>query len=90
MEIDKALSLSTAHIQRETSDLMEQEEVEALGCISWDNLRYGYIVYARTGDIDEMPEGLAQCVAVARALGCRYIMFDNAVDADDDLKTWEW
>jgi len=97
-EVMQVLVLSTAHLQRATAEAMEAHFHNRNKPRKWgDVLEYGYLVWTGSFDDDEppyidMPEELAEACVKAKALGCRYILYDQDGPRWDGLseRIYEW
>jgi len=81
--IEKALTLSTAHMPDEEPDF---------GSIRVAPHQYGFIIFV--ADIDELalhvPQWLRPLYMEALNYECTLINFDADVSQDDRFKTYEW
>lgn len=96
--IRKFLDLSTGHLRQSTRDLLDEDKGPTL---RFEHPEYGWFVYvsddvtdAATGEVlpgtdDPVPADLADCFALARQLGCEYIMFDIDGGFHPDLPTYD-
>lgn len=94
-EIDKMLTLSTAHISETTSELLEKDVLDGyfknISCYKKGDL--GFFVYLLNPDepLDQtIPSDLYACMQYADDLGCTVLCFDRDGDIMSDLKTYEW
>lgn len=52
---------------------------------------YGWIIYILDdANIEEAPEVIRNCIKLAKAQGCRWLMFDRDEDPIDELPTYDW
>lgn len=99
LEIAPMLFLSTAHLKKETAELMDR--IDAGSChpaehplnhVCFDAVEYGYLIWANPDEesIQHYPEEIAAAVRLAKANGCRYIKYDCDVEAIKELMTYDW
>lgn len=96
-EIDKMLSLSTAHITKATGDwLDEQSKLTAnneMELITYPKGEYGWFIPLYKEMFEEqkiIPESLLLILGYAWGTGCQWIMFDNEIEEIDDLPKYVW
>jgi hypothetical protein len=52
---------------------------------------YGWIIYILDdANVDELDGCVGDCLRLARANQCRWIMFDRDEDTIDELQTYDW
>ncbi|ADL36047.1 hypothetical protein bpr_II108 (plasmid) [Butyrivibrio proteoclasticus B316] len=92
MEINKMLSLSTAHITKETESKLSEQSIYEVNV--YEKSEYGYFIYPNIELLDkrgwDIPEDLKKCIGLAKANNCNWIVFDRDVDPVDELPTYEW
>ena len=93
MEKHNMLALSTAHVTKETADLMDNDK--AKGVVLYNKDGAGWFVYIPEAcDFDELeddcPSDLYQCMKFALDNGFDWIMFDCGVDVISELPEYEW
>ena len=102
--VDTYCFISTAHISRETDELMRLSSFSVEEHNTDDNLPvffpkfiggnlYGYIVVLSLDDDEELssyPEDLVACMRYADELGCGLLILDSDADIVDDLPTYDW
>lgn len=92
MDIEKVLTLSTAHLTKATGDLMS-DEPERLAMTIW-NAEYGWFLYAGAAnplpDRYVIPDDLAACMALATREGCTWLRLDRDGDLVEELPEYEW
>lgn len=91
MEINKMLSLSTAHVTERTAHIMENFNIDNV--VIYDKPNYGWFVYVPDRlEIEECqdicPDDLYECLLFARDNGCDWIMFDCDVEPITELKEY--
>lgn len=91
MEIERALILSTAHITRETADLLDDMQdsarliVYAKGGCGW------WIYTGRAATIDrKLPPELLRCIDTAQKQRCAWLMLDRDALPDASIPTYDW
>lgn len=98
MEITRMLTISTAHISKETADLLAGEY--PLGSVpTWemsvgiyDKDGYGWYIYS---SLDEhihpsMPEDLAACLRLAHKHQCAVLCLDTYGDVVEGFPVYDW
>ena len=81
LEIRSFLTLSTAHITRETSDLLTEK--------GYSYGEYGHFIWAG-GPQANVSGDLLDVINYARANWCAYVLLDRDGDTIDELPTYEW
>jgi hypothetical protein len=94
-EIHNLLVLSTSHILQEDADLIAGEVFPGKGGDEVSLLVYcgepGDGSFAEeTAQAAHYSGAFLQALALARRLGCRYLLFDNAGPTVDELPTFDW
>ena len=103
LEIGKLLTISTAHISRETADLLElavKDDTDLSLPVVFTKGEYGYVVHISeelTGDrnadlnlYSDTPEDLYKCQKLAVENGCDWLVLDRDGDIADGLPVYEW
>ena len=80
-EIQSFLTLSTAHITRETSDRLTEN--------GYNYGEYGHFIYVG-GPLWDVSGDVLDVKNYARSCGCHYILLDRDGDTVDKLPTYEW
>ncbi len=91
MESYKMLGLSTAHITKETADAL----IDLDGITSYEKADYGWFVHVpERFDLEtsgsEVPEDLFKCLDFAIERDYAWIMFDNDIEATNELPVYKW
>lgn len=89
-EIDRIMCMSTAHISKESCELLESDDFTAIAFPNPNG--YGIIVRCLPGE-DHFGDGaddVAACIEYARERGCGYIRFDRDYPAFTDLPVYDW
>lgn len=101
LEIDLVLTLSTAHIDKETSKELDREGSDTYGLVVYPKGKYGWWIYIPEkwedfrGEMpwDEylktLPEGLANCINLALENNCRWLCIDQGADTAG-LPEYDW
>jgi hypothetical protein len=96
-EISKMLTLSTGHITKATSELLELVTDDVP--VNFSKGSYGWIMvvpsapYGASGNTHDpptCPDDLKAVLAYARGLGCEWLCLDCDGDINLNLPTWEW
>lgn len=80
-EIRSFLTLSTAHITRETSESLSERD--------YNFGEYGHFIWAG-GPQANISGDLWDVINYTRDLGCAYVLLDRDADTVDNLPTYEW
>jgi len=94
--IEKMLTLSTAHVTADTAAQLDDRLHQMLGtapfiCFQKDD--YGWFVHVPAVPDprhEQIPPDLNACMAMARAEGCTWLMFDRDADPVEGLPTYDW
>ncbi len=100
--VRNCLDLSTAHVSRETMDLLEAvgfartDGTPYDGSLSVKADLYGCFVHVPEAELEEtltdgdLPGDLQATFKLARENGCDYVLFDADGPAHPDLEVFEW
>ena len=85
------LELSTAHVCRETAEMLETSD----GGLPFGIRRDAYSWFLGVPEpameaVTVLPSDLVACFALARSLGCDFILFDADADRTSVLEAFEW
>jgi len=88
-DIVKVLELSTCHVSLETSQAMNADTID------WpmDNVDYGWLVYCRFADAEDLkrlPKDLAAAIRMGHERGCKFLKFDCDASIIDGLTEYLW
>lgn len=91
-EINRMITLSTAHIKESTADYLNDETREDL--IVYPKLDFGWFICVDTDCIDEelerIPEDLAAVIRFAKENDCQWVCLDCDGPIVDDLPQYDW
>ena len=90
MEYDRIMYMSTAHISKDSCELLESDDSMAIAFPNPNG--YGIIVRC-SPDMNYYGAGaddVAACIDYARERGCGYIRFDRDFPAFTDLPVYDW
>jgi len=95
MEISTMLTINSAHITKETADILADHNAAAgwtMMLAVYDFDEYGWMIYVSDSDgaEDGMPEDLAACVELAQDKGCDWLRLDSDGEIVDELPVYEW
>lgn len=103
MEISKMLTLSTAHITKETADKLDLDCKPVspedywqhsfcfdLGLSIFPKDDFGWFLWIPSADRAALPDDLKQCIELALANGCDWLCLDSDGLIEKSLKTYEW
>ena len=94
MNITKMLTISTAHITRETEKKLRVESYSNNMCLSvYDKEGYGYWIYIDPYDKlmckKNIPEDLLKCIELARQNDCQWLCLDWDAEEVSELPTYD-
>lgn len=92
-EINKMLMLSTAHLTKQTADMMDMKLIENPRVYQKDG--YGWFVLVTSWNDDyeivkNIPEDLRKCLGFAESVGSDWICFDPDIEENNVLPVYEW
>ena len=94
MEINKMLSLCTAHVTERTAHILENYS-EMLQVVVYDKPKYGWFVHVPDDfklvievDMDTCPKDLYDCLELAHKNGCGWLNFDADVEPLSELTVY--
>ena len=97
MDIERILTISTAHISSTTSELLSIEpETDTMGINVYCKADYGWFIYVPNNLIEhynggyDIPEDLWSCMLFAYEKDCNWLGLDCDGDVVKDLKTYDW
>lgn len=95
MEISKMITISTAHIRKETADdLGSTMNTRYVGWMQWfsyyDKADYGWFIPTDYVEFEMLPKDLADCIRFALRHGCDWLCLDCDGEIVDSLPTYEW
>lgn len=93
LEISKMLTLSTAHITKETANLLDNVDTPIDVCIydkgtATDHYGWFLVDWALAGET--IPEDLRACFKLAESKGCNWLCLDCDGAVTELLPTYEW
>lgn len=92
-DMDRLLTLSTAHIKEETAAYLDSEADEDTGTgpIPIEKMNYGWLVYVSDyKNMDDVPVDLINCISYAEAVGADVICFDGDGPQVEELPSYTW
>ena len=98
LEIRKTLVLSTGHVTKRVAEILDEYRSQPEGFdLYWQNIEYGWL-FRRTRldnqDLEYMgrkiPRCLRNCLDLAAANGCDYLIFDCDGPQVDQLPFYNW
>lgn len=89
LEIEKILTLSTAHIRESTAEAIDNER---LPIIFFPKGEYGWFIYIGYSIFmsDQVPPDLFACMNLARQNGCVWLCLDRDGPLIDKNPKYEW
>lgn len=97
MDIERVLTISTAHISEATAELLSIEpETDMIGISVYCKADYGWFIYIPNGLIEhyngghDVPEDLWRCMCLAYDNSCNWLCLDCDGDEVEELKTYDW
>lgn len=94
MEIEKILTLSSAHIQGSTADFLDKEDREVL--VVYNKSIFGWFIYVNSeeesfeDELTRVPQDLAKLLTLAKEHDCTWLCLDSDVENEEGLPTFEW
>ena len=96
MEIDRIITISSAHVSRETYEWLTEEadkQDAQIPVVVYAKSAYGFFIYIPK-DIrskhKDIPADLLDCVLFADRNDCRWLCLDRDGEMSDDLITYNW
>ena len=93
LEIDKVLTISTAHITETTAEMLKKESTENNMFLSvYDKADYGWFIFIGGEGInyEKMPDDLARCIKLAKFHECNWLCLDCDGMEVEFMETYEW
>lgn len=93
MDIEKILTISTAHITEETNIILQNAEFNNLCLSVYQKECYGYWIYiGKSAKIyrEVIPEDLLDCIEFARQNDCQWLCLDCDAKETSELPTYDW
>jgi hypothetical protein len=96
-QIEPMLAISTAHISKETAERLTNHALDAVTAFDHDN--HGWLISVPdtvgwSGLEENVPllvhDDLCQCMKMAQARGCCWLLLDGDAAAIEGLDTYEW
>lgn len=93
-EIDRVLTLSTAHVSPETARMIDESpDTNQLTLPIYKKATFGYFIYlsgSSERDIRCLPDDLRACIRLAQANDCSILCLDADAVPLRSLPTYEW
>lgn len=99
LDIQRCLTISTAHIKEDTAIKLDREPTLNNMCITvYKKLEYGYWIYCPEDMLDyydnnkykKIPEDLWNCMLLAHKNNCEWLCLDCDEELIDELEVYEW
>ena len=98
MYIDKFLTLSTAHIKKDTAKALDKEcnwENGGMGLCAYKKRSFGWwISIPDEADLEDLsetvPQDLMECLRLANAYGCSLLCLDRDGEIVPELGAYDW
>lgn len=94
MEITRMLTISTAHVSKETAAKLDYEDGFAWECCLaiYRKEDCGWLIFVDAANLSSksIPEDLKACLALARAKNCEWLCLDCDGEALGILPTYDW
>lgn len=90
VEYDRIMCMSTAHISKESCELLESDDFSAIAFPNPNG--FGIIVRCLPGEdyFGDGADDVATCIEYAKERGCGYLRFDRDLPAFTDLPVYDW
>ena len=87
MEIEKMITLSTAHLSEQTRQLLNDDETEL---VIYPKNGYGWFIYLDKliQQPNKLPKDLQDCIELAQQMNCTILCFDRDADTTSCLKQY--
>ena len=101
LEIERVLTISMAHIDKETAKELDRKGSDTYGLVVYPKGKYGWWIYIPEkwedfrGEmpwevyLKTLPEGLANCISLALENGCKWLCLDRDGD-NGGLPEYDW
>lgn len=96
MDITHVLTISTAHITRQTADLLVDADSDVWAwpcCVSvYDKAEYGWWIFAAGANVraKTMPKDLVDCIRLATRHNCDWLCLDCDGEIVPELPQYDW
>ena len=91
LEIERILVLSTAHITKETSELLEKEAHSDLANYVVHGYEYGWFVLVyKLQEVTRKIPDLGLCLKLAKDNQCKWVRLDRDGPIIDNLPQYSW
>ena len=97
MEITKMLTISTAHISRDTArKLSDRAYCQQMDTAVFEKDRYGWWVYCNSvleddlGGREWVPDDLWRCMELANKNSCEWLCLDSDAQIIEGLPVYDW
>lgn len=95
MEICKMLTLSTAHITKETANTLKERSAHwaDYDLVIYDKDTFGWWIHISeegTEDLHSVPADLVACINFALDNGCEWLCIDCDGPIEESLPIYEW
>lgn len=103
MEISRMLTISTAHITKETADNLNKDCLPLnpehcsdhafcfhIGIAVYPKDDYGWFLWIGPAELSLAPPDLRQCIEFARRHNCEWLCLDCDGLIEGSLQTYEW
>ena len=97
MQIERMITISTAHISEETEQLLiENAENNHFGISVYSKDVYGFWIYVPNklnnviDNNEKLPDDLWNCIMLAINNGCTWLCLDRDGEIVDGLETFDW
>jgi hypothetical protein len=94
MEIAHVITISTAHVSKETASRLDDADGFSYECwlSIYNKQDYGWWILVDSADLeaDDMPDDLAACICLARKYDCEWLCLDCDAEVLETLPTYDW
>ena len=94
MEITKCLTISTAHVAKETmKELMCDSHTNNFDLIVYEKGKYGVWIYIHEEietELNALPEDLFRCISLAIENDCKWLCLDCDGEKLDSFTVYDW
>ena len=92
MDISKMLTVSTAHISKETAEMLDKD-TDTLDIVVYNKKEYGWFIYIPfyyDNNKLYIPKDLHNLLIFAKDSSCDWLCLDRDGEILENLETYEW
>jgi len=89
MTILKMLDLSTAHVSKETAQMLDDDRLSDF-VVPYQKGDFGWFIWVPPVEHEGVPADLRAVLAYARTQQCDWVMLDCDAETIDNLPSFDW